>query len=1597
MKRPTRTPRFNPPKNGRTRSKATLTARAKTPGGAKILGTRPQTFKAQIKPVPTPLKKPATRPQKPAPTPPGVPVPFPNSRPTKPGTIVKPGTIFKPGVRGPGRFPMPNPNPATGIKPGRLRPGTLGEGVILQPGVLDDLLTRKNSADPLLLLPMRLEYRFVKAAAKIDILDRADDVVAFERARHRLPATMRTTSQRIKHEQELKQTRARILATPPRVKKLLPLTTDSLWFRWFPDSNFAESGIAAPNAEELAARDAFLAVDVDSTWPGPFSEAANQAWQTFVANVGLSRAMHIMRTPSTDKGDAAWEKRVGRIAALPKQVHLFALTGTEITALAQAGQIPPNTAAQSSVISYAPDQLDELEWLTQFKSARDNGMGLKLTDPAKVKIALNADWILAVGLSAGKAADDIERLLRDHVANGALEFLPQDSPTNNSPTETTKLRARAGDVLAETTRLASPPVKPQHATAADLLSEALGLPTDVLQHAANADDPAFADAQAMMRVVGPALLDEAMDGKTHLADVTETEFLDAMAAAVVARGALAPLRIGDSAYGVATITDVTQMSRNRGSAAPKDRVEAFLMDHTTGLRLHSQAHAKRSVPVMTPEDADPAATLDEVLKINRVSKRLDVADGTATNVRSIGCPYIAGTKPHLMPSAYLRALRLTAIKSLTDPTEKDRSWPLLYRLGRQTLTRNTAFQVLKPTIAQRGDLKTSAIVKMTPLLDAKTAKSLAAVSALSASGLAQARPGALADLPSTTLRGVMKANHMFSQALLHLEAVATRNNGNALLSTLMMEVFDLFQHRLDAWATGLAYSRLKESRQENRTHSLHAGYYAMIGRLRTESVSGKNDGYVQAPTSAQATSAAVMRSAYLRHHDNGAFAINLRSARARQALKLLELLRKGLSISEALGLRGERWLRDHKEAAESLRLRDKFPLKSAAAAATPQRVFDGLALTKAAPSSLTAAQRALRAALVEMLDALTDLITAEAVHQRTIGATDAASAWLAVLSGGSVPAAPAVLKTQRYGHGSDHRVSLLLPPLPATPNIAAPRTLADGYFSAMAENILPDFDTAFVEVTATLATDPQHRAQRRYALGKDLGMTPVDFVVGGLSEARARAGHRAKRSWIAGESPFADLGTLPVTGTAAALNAEVVWDISSTDLETNLDLATRAERLRKIAQQGRVLDAADMNTAADATVALSEDVRMDLLRGALDDMSARGTFLANTTQTAAAALSAAREQFFERGFAAARADDTVPAAVMATQGADLMRHWNIVQDRLQDAAAFGLPQTLRLVSLGDMLADLRGSEETILAHEKTLRTKINTLRRAVQTAAQIKTQAQAAGPLRGALNALMKAVQDTLDGTAMPVAPRIARIPATRPALEAATAINTAFADWAKVRKSVRTARDMLAPIATWRAFPVAQIATVQPADPDDGPELPENEDPLARHFGLFLSAHPSPHTQAAYSGFVVDDWTEQRPSDTQDAAIAMNYDTPQSEAPNCLLVCVPPKAGGYQWTEERAATMVRETIIWMQVRALASHDNLGASTLRPGMNQVAYAGHGKAQIRRIPKALTRLKGPAAFQTLSDAQFVQASAGSEKIKGFQSQIREAISFSRIKE
>lgn len=1427
--------------------------------------------------------------------------------------------------------------------------------IVVGPPIVDPLQEERvkralGTAAPLLLLPLRLEYRVVDAATPIR-MTAAVSALFRDAAAATVRHIVRPPASAAGHG-------VRPASAPLAVDELALTTQKEIWFRWFPEDDFAQRGVAPATDEEAQALASFKAMLADKPWYDATDTTVVSAWQTLSRTIAPERAVYLLRYGAA--GNPQWTASLGDITLLPARVTLFAIApnGT-VTALASGAPIAD--------VRYTPDALQDGGWLTSFDVALSKGMGCRVSDAQLVEAALAAEWIVAAGLASGDAAAAVSTLLSDAIANGAFEFLDQDTPTNNSGSTRSGLIGPRADIptfLARATQNETGALESSLEQAADLLGEALQMPAAVVRNASGAADTALEDARAMLYVVGPVLFDSVAQGVVDWSGLQEDAVLDFFAQSIATRGTLPPARFGKNPYGILPVTRVADVEPFAFDTPDEARIDGLLKKFLGAARTALLDPAQAPPPVIAPGDPDVAEKLEDILKVNAVSRRLDVADTGSDATKALRCAYVAN--PDWQPADYLASLRQKPLRDLPDPDESDPAPPLLYRLARLSLEKNVVLPVVVNTLTTGTlSLRTMRAPGADPVADARR-NLLASVSALSIAGGA-----GIAGTGADVAAAVRRMAARLAQGLTQLEAVAARPAGAARLEILLMETIDLFQHRIDAWATGLAYRRIVRRRRAGRT-GLAGGYYGLLGRLRPSSATAGTDGYIQAPSPPQAATAALLRSAYLRH-GAGPFAIDLSSARLRRAQSYLDLLRKGLSMSEALGLAGERELHQQHRDDLIFPLRQQLPLRNVNDGASLEiRLFDGLQFLDAdlavfAPE-MHATLAQLQATLADNLDTLADLVLAEAVHQRAHGHAGAANAWLQVLSGQPVSGDPAVVRTVRSGHASSHRVLWLLDPAAAG---NAARAIAEPALAALAAAALDGFEGCSVAIEISPA-DATPAATVTARLAADLGLEPIDLLIGGESEVRLRALNFALRRWSRDAGLQQLLGPLPhknlVSWLARQRPMVVRTDGGSPSAAS---LIQRATSLRGIVQSARVLEPSDLNAAAPPVQRLTDAVTAELLAESATVLAARANALAlrvgTDTASARTALSRflAKARNYRNGIDAALAASELDMRFAEAETARVA-----FDEALVAVSRYGEPAALRIFATGEVALAPDDFAPVFGAILDRLDAKLAQLTAAAQAVATPPANAAAA---RRAVATLTQALRSALDGEALPILPVVRKRAETTAETDfsSGSAVAGALAEWAPLRARVRNVQAFASTLAPVRTYQVTEAAT-STGDPD-GDTRPESEAPRPRYYGTFLADRTFVAGAGLYAGLVIDEWAEQRPSRSQTTGVAINYDSPQSEAPNCLLLCEPATGDETTWSELGAARMVAETIGWMKIRALPSQRRLSPGGQLPQINQIPFKPGPGNGTRRVPTApLIRVPGNVG---VLEGTFVLAAAG----------------------
>lgn len=283
---------------------------------------------------------------------------------------------------------------------------------------------------------------------------------------------------------------------------------------------------------------------------------------------------------------------------------------------------------------------------------------------------------------------------------------------------------------------------------------------------------------------------------------------------------------------------------------------------------------------------------------------------------------------------------------------------------------------------------------------------------------------------------------------------------------LFTGALDAASYRFDAWVTSLATRRLDRLRGD-APEGLVVGAYAWLESIQLaprpagERREAHGVGWVQAPSTRHAATAAVLRSARLTHApDDGRdspLEMDLSSTRTREAVDIVRGMRQGQELGALLGYRFERWLHDESPELNRhlLALRALAPLvvSRETPAETPGKasqahagaVVDGVALREKSAADVTAAlarrqpwegwrppaagdaDSVLRlvARLDEVADAVADLMLVEGVHQLVAGNGARASAAMNALSGDILPEEPEAPAQTREQRGSTWRIGVV--------------------------------------------------------------------------------------------------------------------------------------------------------------------------------------------------------------------------------------------------------------------------------------------------------------------------------------------------------------------------------------------------------------------------------------------------------------------------------------------------------------------------------------------------------------------------------------------
>ena len=867
-----------------------------------------------------------------------------------------------------------------------------------------------------------------------------------------------------------------------------------------------------------------------------------------------------------------------------------------------------------------------------------------------------------------------------------------------------------------------------------------------------------------------------------------------------------------------------------------------------------------------------------------------------------------------------------------------------------------------------------------------------------------------------------------------LEFLQQRTVGE--LDLALRTTLDCAAHRLDAWITSLATKRLDQMR-EQVPGGVHLGAFGVVEGLRPDSQLrdqrlADSMGYVHAPSLQQATTAAVLRSGHLanRAQAAGAFNIDLRSQRVSKAKALLEGIANGQSMAALLGYRFERALRDGKLSQHILDYRRRYPLRPTGAGAdtgeniSARDVIDGVRLVDeyrkggisgVSPDNVLNADRVMIepviVGLIDQLDAVSDLLVAESVHQLVGGNVDGSAAAMSALDKQTRPPEPRVVDTPHSTRGYTQRVVAVMQsvnagawaPLNDLPAQIEPRLnawiarwLGDPARFVFAARLLERVDTGEKYDGRSIFRwdDKQHPLS---ASIDELALSPLSLILG--SEPQQQGGQSAVQEKLA--------AVLSAKASAAFPNAQ------PEDLAVAIDAGSPAGApagslgvvafeslawlVKRLLDKARALRRMDMVQArdgieTDATLNDGEFAGVDAgeLSARLAIADARATTAIDALATAMAALPAAPTELERLDLLQALDADAPATKVMLTA----------LQAALAKAEALGWRSALASRAVVDSAnASAQGEQvdsgDSVLAAYGRAKALHGEVVARVEAAPAPDGSERAGAQVRMAI-ARVRAIL----GESFPVLP-VFTLGAFAPEAAAtlaqrASLVNgdeQAIAGWLPKLGCVHEPMGLFADVVTAAEalgqptdgadFKLLQTGAPDRPAPKRWGALPPDADDDLRGVVAVVAHAPGMLTSIAaadtMAGLYIDEWSESIPSTHETTGLGFHFDTPGARAPQSMLLAVPSDPQAQSWTLDELLGVVDEALALSRIRAVRPQDLQGLGLLLPGLflsNNFHRDVPTVDFARLLEKNLTALRAAygqnssKSFMTMADGKLV---------------------------
>jgi hypothetical protein len=326
----------------------------------------------------------------------------------------------------------------------------------------------------------------------------------------------------------------------------------------------------------------------------------------------------------------------------------------------------------------------------------------------------------------------------------------------------------------------------------------------------------------------------------------------------------------------------------------------------------------------------------------------------------------------------------------------------------------------------------------------------------------------------------------------------------------MGEAIDLNSYRLDAWISSLAASRLDEMRKKPKYEKgIYFGAYGWVEDLEKDEIPvngtdltdsyGEDGGIIHTFGAAQTVASTVFKNSFLAHNQesqSNPFTINLSSDRLQKSQFVLEGVRQGQQLEALLGYQLERELHENNLHEEIYSLREAYPLYENSAGNTTGfvnlSVIDGLKAIKDKenlPNDLQQVKKFIDK-LEDTMDASLDSLFFEAGYQVTQGNLSQAAAALGATKGENAPPQIESVQTKITGTGINHKLMMVFPLLPEPYPMSNTRAFAEPHLENWLASVIGPMDRLACQVKIHNAADN--------VLIENISITLADLKIGYL-------------------------------------------------------------------------------------------------------------------------------------------------------------------------------------------------------------------------------------------------------------------------------------------------------------------------------------------------------------------------------------------------------------------------------------------------------------------------------------------------------------------